>query len=86
METKALLQLDLVDWLIDRVAAYLNTDPDTIETDKPFGDYGLDSVFALSLCTDLEYEFRILAEPTLAWDYPTIDDMAGHLTKDLGIR
>lgn len=76
---------DLVDWLITRVATYLNTDPDTIETDTPFGDFGLDSVFALSLCTDLEYEFGILAEPTVAWDYPTIDDIAGHLTEDLGI-
>jgi acyl carrier protein len=75
---------DLADWLIDRVACYLNADPDTIETDKALGDYGMDSVFALNLCTDLEFEFGILAEPTVAWDYPTIDDIAGHLTEDLG--
>ena len=48
----------------------------------PFGDYGLDSVFALNLCTDLEQEFGILAQPTLTWDYPTIDAVAGHLTQD----
>jgi len=85
MQTKLPIQHDLVDWLINRVAAYVNAGPDTIETDKAFGDYGLDSVFALTLCTDLEYEFGVLAEPTLAWDYPTIDDMARHLTEDLGI-
>ncbi len=73
----------LVDWLINRVASYLNTDPDAIETDTAIGDYGLDSVFALNLCTDLEFEFGILAEPTIAWDYPTIDDIAGHLTEEL---
>ncbi len=71
----------LVDWLADRIAAYLSADPATIETDVAFGDYGLDSVFALNLCTDLEHEFGILAQPTLTWDYPTIDAVATHLTE-----
>lgn len=72
----------LVDWLAGRIAVYLNSDPAAIETDVAFGDYGLDSVFALNLCTDLEQEFGILAQPTLTWDYPTIDAVAGHLTED----
>lgn len=83
METTLPTYDDLVDWLIGRVAAYLNTEPDAIDTEKTFGDYGLDSVFALNLCTDVELEFGILVEPTIAWDYPTIDDVAGHLTEDL---
>jgi acyl carrier protein len=83
METTLPTYDTLVDWLISRIAAYLNTDPDTIETDVVFGDYGVDSVFALNLCTDLEHEFGILAQPTITWDYPTIDAIAGHLTEDL---
>ena len=71
----------LVDWLTNRVAAYLGTKPAAIATDVPFGDYGLDSVFALDLCTDLEHEFGILAQPTIAWDYPTIDAIARHLAE-----
>ena len=71
----------LVDWLIDRIAGYLATSPAAIETDKTFGDYGLDSAFALNLCTDLETELRILVDPTVAWDYPTIGDLAGHLAE-----
>ena len=69
----------LVDWLIDRIAGYLGASPTAIETDTTFGDYGLDSAFTLNLCTDLETELGILVEPTIAWDYPTIDDMAGYL-------
>jgi acyl carrier protein len=69
----------LVDWLVDRIAGYLTTSPAAIETDKAFGDYGLDSAFALNLCTDLETEFGIRVEPTVTWDYPTISDIAGHL-------
>jgi acyl carrier protein len=82
METTLPTHETLVDWLTDRVASHLTTDPTAIETDVPFGDYGLDSVFALNLCTDLEQEFGILAQPTLTWDYPTIDAVAGHLTQD----
>jgi acyl carrier protein len=81
METTLPTYDTLVDWLINRVASYLSTDADAIETDVAFGDYGLDSVFALNLCTDLEHELGILAQPSIAWDYPTIDDMAGHLTE-----
>ena len=73
----------LVDWLTNRVAAYLATNPAAIATDVSFGDYGLDSVFALDLCTDLEHEFGILAQPTIVWDYPTINAIAGHLTEEL---
>ena len=74
-----------VHWLTDRVAAYLNTEPAAIATDATIGDYGMDSVFALSLCVDVEYEFGIVVEPTLAWDYPTIDAMAAYLTEELRI-
>jgi acyl carrier protein len=73
----------LVDWLTNRIAAYLNKEAAAIETDVALRDYGLDSVFALNLCADLEYEFGLFAQPTIAWDYPTIDAIAEHLTADL---
>jgi acyl carrier protein len=73
----------LVDWLTNRVAAYLNAEPAAIATDAAISDYGMDSVFALTLCGDLEYEFGIVAEVTLTWDYPSIEAIAGHLTEEL---
>jgi acyl carrier protein len=74
----------LVDWLIDRIAVYLASNPAAIETDKAYGDYGLDSAFALNLSTDLETELGILVEPTIVWDYPTIDDIASFLAEHPG--
>jgi acyl carrier protein len=82
METTLPSYDTLVDWLTNRIAAYLSTEPAAIETDVAFGDYGLDSVSALNLCADLEHEFGILAQPTITWDYPTIDAIAGHLSED----
>ena len=83
METTVPTYAALVDWLTNRIAAYLNTEPAAIATDAAIGDYGLDSVFALSLCADLEYELGIVVEPTIAWDYPTIEAIATHLTEEL---
>ena len=73
----------MIDWLIARLADYLNTRRGAIATDASIADFGLDSVFALTLAGALEYEFGIVVEPTLAWDYPTIEAMAGHLTEQL---
>ena len=75
----------VVDWLTDRVATYLNTEPTAIATDTAIADFGMDSVFALTLCRDLEYEFGIVVETTIAWDYPSIDAIAGHLTEQLAV-
>jgi acyl carrier protein len=85
METTLPTYDDIVDWLINRITTYLNIDPEWIETDKALGDYGLDSFFAVNLCTELEYEFDILVPPSIAWDYPTIGDLAAHLAEELGV-
>lgn len=77
----AITAVRLTDWLTARVATYLNADASTIDTDTSLGDYGLDSVFALNLCSDLEFELGLIVEPTIAWDYPTIDAIAGHLAE-----
>ncbi|MGI5157355.1 acyl carrier protein [Microbispora sp. CA-102843] len=70
---------DLRRWLIERVAAYLRLPPAEIDPTVKLRTYGLDSIHALSLCVDVEETVGLLVEPTLAWDYPTIDDIAAHL-------
>lgn len=70
----------VADWLCERVAEFLDTDPEQIDPDRPLAEYGLDSVYALALCGDIEDEFGIEVEPTLAWDHPTVRAMASHLT------
>jgi acyl carrier protein len=67
-------------WLTERVASYLQVDPQHIPPDTPLAEIGLDSVYALSLCGDIEDAFHLVVEPTLAWDYPTISAIALFLT------
>jgi len=73
----------LSNWLVEKVAYYLQKDVAEIKIDQPLAGYGLDSVYAVSLCGDLEDLLGIYVEPTLAWDYPTINEIMGFLQQEL---
>ncbi|MGA9769013.1 MAG: acyl carrier protein [Blastocatellia bacterium] len=70
-------------WLRTQLAESLVTDPAQIDVREPFASYGLSSVAAISLTADLEDWLQIRLEPTLAWDYPTIELLARYLSEEL---
>jgi acyl carrier protein len=76
--------LTLPDWLAERVAYYLQCDPEQVEPNEPFADYGFDSVYALTLCGDIEERLGLAIEATVMWDYASVDALAGYLHNELG--
>ncbi|MFE6744846.1 acyl carrier protein [Kitasatospora purpeofusca] len=74
---------ELTAWLTDRVAFYLEIPAEQIAPDVKLVEYGLESVYALALCGDVEDEYGIEVEPTLAWDYPTVEALVGLLQERL---
>jgi acyl carrier protein len=66
-------------WMIERVAEYLERPPEQIEPDVSLASYGMDSLYALVLCGDIEDHLGITVDPTLAWDHPTIDAIVAFL-------
>ncbi|MGY5103732.1 acyl carrier protein [Streptomyces sp. 900105245] len=74
---------ELTAWLSDRIALYLKRRPEEIDPVVPLAEYGLDSVAALSLCGDIEEDFDLVLEPTVAWDYPTVQALAAHVAESL---
>ena len=70
-------------WLTERIAFYLEIPTGDIRPDVKLVEYGLESVYALALCGDIEDEFEIEVDPTLAWDHPTIDAISEVLTEQL---
>lgn len=68
-------------WLTDRVGYYLERPADTIDRSTPLSQYGLDSVYAFSLCGDIEDLLKIGVDPTLVWDYRTVDALTDYLTE-----
>jgi acyl carrier protein len=75
---------ELAGWLVGRIAAYTRLSPDEIDRSAPLTGYGLDSVAALSLCGDIEDEFDLVVEPTVAWDHPTVAALVAYLLGELG--
>ncbi|AVH55794.1 MULTISPECIES: acyl carrier protein [Streptomyces] len=66
-------------WLTQVVADYLGNPPDALDPAKPLAEAGLDSVYALSICGEIEETLDVAVEPTLAWDHPSIDAITDHL-------
>lgn len=74
---------DLRQWVLARVAYYIEGEPENIDPDAKLVGYGLDSVYALTLCGDIEDEYGLVVDPTLAWDYPTVNAIVGYLGEQL---
>jgi acyl carrier protein len=75
----------LTSWLIDWITRELAMDRREVHPGQTFLSYGMDSVQAMSMVGDLEATFSRRLPPTLAWDYPTIDALAEHLSDRLAI-
>lgn len=73
-------------WLIERVAFYLETQPECVVPDADLVEIGIDSVYALMLSGDIEEKYGLRVEPTVAWDNPTVDALARYLITELGIK
>lgn len=76
----------LKEWLIQRIAGYLELSTSEIDPSVPLAESGIDSVAALNLCGDIEDTWGVEVDPTLAYEYPTIVAIARHLHGVLAAR
>lgn len=67
-------------WLVSRVTAYGKRSDRAFTVDTEFSEIGIDSVYALTLCGDIEDEYGLEVDAEIMWDYPTIRALAAHLT------
>lgn len=67
----------LQEWLVSRVGL----DPADIHRDKPFAEFGVDSLTAVELSHELEKEFGVPLPPIVAWNYPTPAALARYLAE-----
>ncbi|NEO37002.1 MAG: acyl carrier protein [Moorea sp. SIOASIH] len=70
---------EIQDWLVSYLAELLEIAPNKVDVKKPFERYGLDSSTAIGLTGELEQWLGYEIEPTLLFDYPTIEAVAQHL-------
>ena len=70
---------DIREWLTSYLAFLLEEEPDTINTELSFDSYGIDSAAAVSLVADLEDWMGTELDPTIVYDYPSVDLLAAFL-------
>jgi acyl carrier protein len=64
------------DWLIDRIRVYDQVDPQQVTLDAPLTDLGLDSIYVMTLCGDIEDTYGLSIDPTFFADLETLGDAA----------
>jgi acyl carrier protein len=72
---------ELEGWLLDKVAAYVRQPRGSIRPDTPLTEYGLDSVYALTLVGDIEDHLGLSLDPTVMWDFPTVHALTAELIR-----
>ncbi|MEH2154845.1 acyl carrier protein [Nostoc sp.] len=74
---------DIQAWTISYLGELLEVDPEEVDITIPFDRYGLDSSAAIGLTGDLGDWLGYDVDPTLLYDYPTIEGLVKHLSADL---
>lgn len=70
---------DIENWLVSYIAQLLEIEPQEIDSQTPFERYGLDSSAMVVLSGDLQEWLGRKLDPTLLYDYPTIETLANYL-------
>jgi len=71
---------EIQDWIVAYLAELLEIDPEEVDVTIPFDRYGLDSSAAVGLTGDLEDWLGREIDPTLMYDYPTVEALVQHLS------
>ena len=66
-------------WLRAELAKRLRIAPEAVDVKRPFEEYGIDSLEAVVLTSELETMLGRRVDPTALWDHRTIADLAAFL-------
>lgn len=81
IETKNISATEIQDWIVSYLANLLEIESEEIDVTILFDRYGLDSAAAIGLTGALEDWLRMEIEPTVFYNYPTVEALAQHLSQ-----
>ncbi|GAA0492979.1 acyl carrier protein [Microbacterium aurantiacum] len=67
---------DLGDWLVDRVRFYDQVDAESVTLDAPLKELGLDSIYVMTLCGDIEDTYGVEIDPAFFADHSDLRGVA----------
>jgi acyl carrier protein len=77
---KEISATEIQDWIVAYLADLLEIEPEEINVTIAFDRYGLNSSVAIGLTGDLEDWLGIELDPTLLYDYPTVETLVQYLS------
>lgn len=69
-------------WIVETMQTVLKIKPESIEFDKPFQDYGLDSISAVQLTVALEKKIGVPVPPNWLIEHPNITELSDRLKQE----
>jgi acyl carrier protein len=72
---------EIQDWLVVHLARLVKCSPEQMDVTASFDRLGLDSATAVGVTLDLEDWLGRTVEPTIFYDYPTIQRLAAQLAR-----
>lgn len=69
-------------WMQNWLVARLALKPNDVQRDRPFAEYGVDSLTAVELSHELEEQFKVPLPPIVAWNYPTPATLARYIAQE----
>jgi acyl carrier protein len=68
-------------WMLEWLVARLGLNAADVSRDRPFAEFGVDSLTAVELSHELEQQFDVPLPPIVAWNYPTPAALARYLAE-----
>ncbi len=74
---------EIQEWIVKYLSNVLDTSADEIDVTVPFDDFALDSATAIGMTGELEDWLGKPVDPTLVYDYPTVEQFSKCLAGDI---
>jgi len=74
---------EIQEWMVNYLSNVLEMSTDKIDVTVPFDDFALDSATAIGMTGELEDWLGKPVDPTLVYDYPTIEQFSKCLAGDI---
>ena len=73
-------EADIQEWLVTRIAGIAEIPLEEVDMDRPFAEFGMDSMQLFELSGDLQKFLGHDVSEIVAWDYPTIAKLSSYLS------
>lgn len=73
-------ETSIQEWLVTRIAGIAQIPAEEVDMDRPFAEFGMDSMQLFELSGDLQKFLGHDVSEIVAWDYPTIAKLSSYLS------